>query len=88
MQLRLFRDYPSNVKLYPAVQAYFRASQVPLLAIWGCNDEIFGPAGAHAFQRDLPQAEVHLIDGGHWLLESRLDSAAGYIRGFLGRVEP
>jgi len=86
VQLRLFRDYPSNVKLYPEVQEYFRATQVPLLAIWGRNDEIFGPAGARAFAGDLPQSEIQLLDGGHWLLESQLDAAAGYIRGFLGRV--
>jgi pimeloyl-ACP methyl ester carboxylesterase len=86
VQLRLFRDYPSNVTLYPAVQQYFRDTQVPLLAIWGRNDEIFGPAGARVFAADLPQAEIHLLDGGHWLLESQLDAAASYIRGFLGRV--
>jgi pimeloyl-ACP methyl ester carboxylesterase len=86
VQLRLFRDYPSNVKLYPEVQEYFRTTQVPLLAIWGRNDEIFGPAGARAFAGDLPGSEIHLLDGGHWLLESHLDAAAGYIRGFLGGV--
>jgi pimeloyl-ACP methyl ester carboxylesterase len=61
---------------------------VPLLAVWGRNDEIFGPAGATAFARDLPDAEIHLLDGGHFLLESRLDTVAGYLRGFLGRVLP
>jgi len=86
VQLKLFREYPTNVELYPRVHEYFRASQVPLLAVWGRNDEIFGPDGATAFARDLPDAEVHLIDGGHFLLESQLDTVAGYIRGFLGRV--
>ena len=86
IQLALFRDYVSNPRLYPAVHEYFRASQVPLLAIWGKGDEIFGPAGATAFARDLPDAEIHLIDGGHFLLESALDTAVGYIRGFLGRT--
>jgi pimeloyl-ACP methyl ester carboxylesterase len=86
IQLTLFRDYATNPPLYPAVQEYFRTSQVPLLAIWGAGDEIFGPAGATAFARDLPDAEIHLIDGGHFLLESALDTASGYIRGFLGRV--
>ncbi|HZZ47059.1 MAG TPA: alpha/beta hydrolase [Pseudonocardia sp.] len=86
IQLALFRDYATNPPLYPAVHEYFRASQVPLLAIWGAGDEIFGPAGATAFARDLPDAEIHLIDGGHFLLESALDTAVGYIRGFLGRT--
>ena len=61
-------------------------AEVPLLAVWGRNDEIFGPAGATAFARDLPDAEIHLLDGGHFLLESQLDTVAGYLRGFLGRV--
>ncbi|MEU3183971.1 alpha/beta hydrolase [Streptomyces sp. NPDC006923] len=88
IQLRLFQDYPSNVELYPALQEYFRASQVPLLAVWGANDEIFGPDGARAFLRDLPDAEIHLLDAGHFALESRLDTIAGYVRGFLGRTLP
>lgn len=86
IQLTLFRDYATNPPLYPSVHDYFRRSQVPLLAIWGRGDEIFGPGGATAFARDLPEAEVHLIDGGHFLLESAFDTALGYIRGFLGRV--
>jgi pimeloyl-ACP methyl ester carboxylesterase len=88
VQLRPFRDYPSNVALYPQLQAYLRHSQVPLLAVWGRNDEIFAPSGAHAFTRDLPDAEIHLLDGGHFLLESELDTVAGYVHGFLGRVLP
>jgi pimeloyl-ACP methyl ester carboxylesterase len=86
IQLALFRDYASNPPLYPSVHEYFRASQVPLLAIWGNGDEIFAPAGAEAFAHDLPDAEIHLLDGGHFLLESALDTAVGYIRGFLGRT--
>ncbi|MDT7607165.1 MAG: hypothetical protein QOG96_1668 [Pseudonocardiales bacterium] len=86
IQLRLFRDYRNNRDLYPRLHEYLRASQVPLLAIWGRNDEIFGPDGARAFAADLPDAEIELLDGGHFLLESHLDTAAGYIRGFLGRV--
>jgi pimeloyl-ACP methyl ester carboxylesterase len=84
IQLKLFRDYPTNVDLYPAVQRYFRDSQVPLLAVWGANDDIFGPDGARAFQRDLPNAEVHLIESGHFALESHLETISGHIRGFLG----
>jgi pimeloyl-ACP methyl ester carboxylesterase len=86
IQLRLFRDYPTNVALYPRVQQYFRDSQVPLLAVWGAGDEIFGPDGATAFGRDLPDAEIHLIESGHFALESHLETITGYIRGFLARV--
>ncbi|NYE95134.1 pimeloyl-ACP methyl ester carboxylesterase [Psychromicrobium silvestre] len=85
VQLALYADYPSNVSLYPAVQATFRASQVPLLAVWGRNDEIFGPAGAQAFTKDLASAQIELLDGGHFLLESHLDEVAALMLGFLGR---
>ncbi|MCZ4602448.1 alpha/beta hydrolase [Streptomyces sp. Lzd4kr] len=86
IQLALFRNYPTNVALYPELQQYFRHSQVPVLAVWGARDEIFGPDGARAFQRDLPNAEVHLIESGHFALESHLEEIAGYIREFLARV--
>ncbi|MGW8728001.1 alpha/beta fold hydrolase [Streptomyces sp. NPDC055808] len=89
VQLALFGDYATNPPLYPQVHAYFRERQVPLLAVWGAGDEIFGPAGARAFSRDLPDAEVHLVPGGgHFLLESHLDSVAGYMRGFLSTHVP
>ncbi|MEV6719665.1 alpha/beta hydrolase [Streptomyces xanthochromogenes] len=88
VQLALFLDYASNPPLYPQVHAYFRERRVPLLAVWGAGDEIFGPDGARAFSRDLPDAEVHLVPGGgHFLLESHLDTVAGYMRGFLTRGE-
>lgn len=86
IQLKLFRDYPTNVDLYPQVHRYFRDSRVPLLAVWGANDEIFGPAGAKAFGRDLPQAEIHLLDSGHFALESHLPDIAELMRDFLGRA--
>lgn len=83
VQLKLFLDYATNPPLYPAVHRWFRESQVPLLAVWGRGDEIFGPDGALAFTGDLPKAEIHLLDGGHFLLESALDEAAPLIRTFL-----
>ncbi|MFI0485044.1 alpha/beta fold hydrolase [Actinomadura sp. 9N215] len=86
VQLALFRDYQNNRPLYPLLHEFLRTYEVPVLAVWGRNDEIFGPAGALAFGRDAMDAEVHLIDGGHFLLESHLDVVAGYMRGFLGRV--
>ncbi|MET7323147.1 alpha/beta hydrolase [Streptomyces sp. NPDC005549] len=86
VQLTLFRDYPSNVALYPRLQQYFRDTRVPLLAVWGANDEIFGPEGAHAFRRDLPDAEIHLLDTGHFALETHLEEITGHMRDFLARA--
>jgi len=88
VQLKMLRDYASNSPLYPRVHDYFRASKVPLLAVWGRGDEIFGPGGAQAFAEDLPDAEIHLLEGGHFLLESALDEVTGLIRAFLAKVLP
>jgi pimeloyl-ACP methyl ester carboxylesterase len=86
IQLRLFRDYASNPPLYPRLQEYLRSAQVPVLAVWGRGDEIFSPDGARAFADDVPDAEIHLLDGGHFLLESAGDDVATLIRAFLGRI--
>jgi len=86
VQLTLLRDYASNSPLYPRVHEYFRKTQVPLLAVWGRGDEIFGPAGAQAFADDLPDAEIHIIDGGHFLLESALDDVTQLIHPFLDKA--
>ncbi|MGU3502608.1 alpha/beta fold hydrolase [Mycobacterium sp. C31M] len=86
IQLTLFADYTTNPPLYPAVHRYFRTTQVPLLAVWGRNDPVFGPDGARAFGTDLPDAEIHLLDGGHFLLESSLAETVALIRDFLCRV--
>ncbi|MFQ6393980.1 alpha/beta fold hydrolase [Nocardia sp. KC 131] len=85
VQLALFSDYATNLTLYPSVQRYFRSSQVPLLAVWGRNDPVFGPAGALAFATDLPGAEVHLLDGGHFLLETALTDVAAFVTGFFDK---
>lgn len=85
IQLALFRDYATNSPLYPRLHECFRAGRVPLLAVWGRGDEIFGPAGAEAFAADLPTADIHLLDGGHFLLESALDEVTVLIRQFLAR---
>ncbi|NQX37157.1 alpha/beta fold hydrolase [Herbiconiux sp. VKM Ac-2851] len=85
VQLTLFGDYATNLALYPAVQRYFRTTQVPLLAVWGRNDPVFGPAGALAFATDLPDAEVHLLDGGHFLLETALDDVASLVTNFFNK---
>ncbi len=86
IQLDLFRDYATNPPLYPRLHEYFRASQVPLLAIWGAEDEIFGPDGARAFAKDLKNAQIQLVPGGgHFLLESHLDTVTDAMRTFLGQ---
>jgi pimeloyl-ACP methyl ester carboxylesterase len=86
VQLRLFADYAKNPPMYPQLHAYLRASGVPLLAVWGRNDEIFLPAGALAFADDALRAEIHLLEGGHFLLESNLEAVAGTTRQFLART--
>ena len=83
-QLALFGDYHTNRALYPDVQAWLRSSGVPVLAVWGNNDEIFGAVGAQAFLRDAPHARVELLDGGHFLLESHLGDVARIIREWRG----
>ena len=88
IQLALFRDYASNPPLYPRLHDYLRTSRVPLLAVWGRGDEIFAPAGARAFADDAADAEIHLLDGGHFLLETAADQVAGLIRDFLTRRLP
>lgn len=86
-QLALLRDYSTNPPLYPQVHTYFRHSRVPLLAVWGAGDLIFGPEGARAFAQDLPEAEIHLVpEGAHFLLESHLQTTADLIRDFLTRT--
>jgi pimeloyl-ACP methyl ester carboxylesterase len=85
-QLDLLLDYASNVALYPQFQAYFRKHKPPLLAVWGKNDPFFIPAGAEAFRRDNPQAEVHFYPTGHFALETHCQEIAVAIRDFLNRT--
>lgn len=86
IQLELFADYKSNLEAYPRFHEYFRTHRPPTLAVWGKHDPFFLPAGALAFQRDIPDAEVHFVDGGHFVLESHLDEVARTIRAFLART--
>ena len=85
-QLDLVLDYRSNVALYDAFQAYFREWQPPFLAAWGKRDAHCIPAGASAFKRDLPKAEVHLLDAGHFALETHAEEIGRLILDFLGRT--
>jgi len=82
IQLNLFLDYASNVALYPKFQEYFRKSKPPLLAIWGKNDPFFIPAGAQAFRRDIPNAQVQLLDTGHFALETHVVEIASEMKEF------
>ena len=84
IQLDLFGDYQSNVALYPQFQAYFRQHKPRLLAVWGKNDPFFLPPGAEAYQRDIPEAQVHFFDTGHFALETHVKEIAAKIRDFLG----
>ena len=88
IQLDLFGDYQSNVALYPKFQEYIRTRRPPLLAVWGKNDPFFLPAGAKAFGRDNPDAEIHLLDAGHFALESQGPEIAAIILDFLSRKLP
>lgn len=85
IQLDLILDYRRNVAAYPAFQQYFREYQPPLLAVWGKHDPAFIPPGAEAYRKDIPAAEVHLLDAGHFALETHAPEVAGYIGDFLGR---
>jgi pimeloyl-ACP methyl ester carboxylesterase len=86
IQLDLFLNYASNVKLYPKFQEYFRKSKPPLLAIWGKNDPFFIPAGAEAFRRDNPNATVQFLDTGHFALETHVEEIAVAMRDFLQKL--
>jgi pimeloyl-ACP methyl ester carboxylesterase len=83
IQLDLFLDYASNIKLYPKFQEYFRKSKPPLLAIWGKNDPFFIPAGAEAFRKDTPSAKVQFLDTGHFATETHVVEIASAMTDFL-----
>ena len=85
IQLDLLLDYRTNVALYGTIQAYLRAHQPPLLAIWGKNDPFFIPPGAEAFKRDVPAADIRFVDSGHFALETHAGEIGAAMREFLGR---
>lgn len=85
IQLDLFYDYRQNVTLYPAFQKFFRERRPPTLIVWGENDVIFPAPGARGYLKDLPKAELHLLDTGHFALEDKGDEIAKLMRDFLDR---
>jgi pimeloyl-ACP methyl ester carboxylesterase len=86
LQLDLFKDYASNVALYPTFQQYFREKQPPLLAAWGDKDPFFLPPGAEAFKRDIPNATVKFFDTGHFALETHVNEIGQEILNFLAKL--
>jgi pimeloyl-ACP methyl ester carboxylesterase len=86
IQLDLFLDYQTNVAAYADFQAYFRAHRPPLLAAWGKNDPFFVPAGAEAFKRDLPGADIRFFDTGHFALETHAAEIGAAIKEFMTKV--
>jgi pimeloyl-ACP methyl ester carboxylesterase len=85
IQMDLFLDYGTNVALYPNFQAFFRERQPPTLIVWGKNDKIFPPDGATPYLKDLPGAEFHLLDTGHFALEDKFEVMEPMIHDFLDR---
>lgn len=86
IQIEMFHSYGTNPPRYPEWQAYFRKHQPPMLIVWGKGDKIFPPAGAHPYLRDLPKAELHLLDTGHFALEEESAKIGSLMRTFLGRT--
>ncbi len=85
IQLALLHDYGSNPKQYPLWQAYLREHRPPTLVVWGKNDPFFTVAGARAYERDVPDSEIHLLETGHFALEEDAPTIAGLILDFLDR---
>jgi pimeloyl-ACP methyl ester carboxylesterase len=83
--MALLYDYRRNLDQYPKWHDYFRKHQPPTLIVWGRNDIIFPPSGAHPYLRDLPKAELHLLDTGHFALEDKHAEIAALMADFLGR---
>jgi pimeloyl-ACP methyl ester carboxylesterase len=88
VQIGLFGDYRTNVALYPRFQQFLRSHRPPTLIVWGRFDPFFTEAGARAYLRDVPEAELHLLDAGHFALESRGAEIAALMRDFLARRVP
>ena len=82
LQLDLFYDYRKNVEQYPLWHEYLRRSQPPMLVVWGANDPVFTQEGGRAFGRDLKNAEVHMLDTGHFALEDHCPEIVSLIRSF------
>lgn len=85
LHLDLFYDYRTNIPLYPKWQAFLRKRQPKTLIFWGQNDMLFTPEGGDAYLADLPKAEIHRLDAGHFIVEEHLDYLATHIEDFHSR---
>ena len=85
IQADLLYDYRNNIASYPKWQAWLRSHKPPTLVVWGANDPSFTAPGAEAFNRDLPDAEIHLLDAGHFALDEKVDEIASLILDFMAR---
>jgi pimeloyl-ACP methyl ester carboxylesterase len=83
IQSDLFYDYRTNVAAYPTWQAWLRKTQPKLLVIWGKYEQSFDPSEPEAYRRDVPNAQVHIVDGGHFALDTAADQIAELVRGFV-----
>jgi pimeloyl-ACP methyl ester carboxylesterase len=87
MQFELNCDYKTNIKMFPEFQEYFRTHQPPALVIWGRHDPFFSVEEAHCYQRDLPDAQVYIVEGAHMILETNFDEVMGLISSFLSSIK-
>lgn len=87
IQTELFFDYQTNVERYPQWQRYMREHQPPMVVLWGRHDPSFAVEGAHAYRRDIPDAQVHLLDAGHFALDEACDEIAAHTRRFLASLD-
>jgi pimeloyl-ACP methyl ester carboxylesterase len=87
IQSDLFYDYQTNVASYPSWQAWMRQHRPPMLVVWGRYDPSFALGGAAAYQADVPDAEIHILDAGHFALDEKVDEVAALIRGFLAKQD-
>ncbi len=85
IQFALHANYGSNVERYPEWHTYFRKYRPPTLVVWGKGDFVFTPAGAAAYKKDLPDAEIHMLDAGHFALETNAAEIADYVRHFMAK---
>ena len=86
MQFELNCDYKSNMEMYPVFQEYFRQYQLPALVIWGKYDVFFDVAEAECYRRDLPEAEVYILEGGHMALETNFEEVVKLINDWMSRT--
>lgn len=84
--INLLADQGNTVPWFATQQAYLREHQPPTLIVWGPHDGYMPAGAARAYLRDLPDAELHLLDAGRWALETSLDEVVPLVRGFLGRI--